>query len=270
MFENFIYQYHLTICPIYTLPDMTPNYLKSLTIYSESVESTNDELRKRASKEDLPNLTCFITDNQTAGKGQVGNKWESEPNKNLTFSVLLHPTSLPILKQFLLSKMVSVAITQALEHYIPEVSIKWPNDIYVGDKKICGILIENSIMGDKIHQSIIGIGLNVNQTTFISDAPNPISIQMATEKELDLDEVFHHIMDQIEIRFAQLMAGCTNTITHIYFDKLYRREGYFKYKDENGVFMAKIEEVKDLGFMVLKRQDGTLSEYSFKEVEFVQ
>ncbi len=249
---------------------MTSTQLKSHIFRSESLESTNEELKKIAQKEDLPNFSCVITDNQTAGKGQIGNKWESEPNKNLTFSILLHPTTLPILKQFLLSKMVSVAIAQTLEQYVADVSIKWPNDIYVGDKKICGILIENSIMGDKIHQSIIGIGLNVNQTLFLSDAPNPVSLKMISNNEYHLEDILLQILEQIEIRFAQLLAGCTNTISHIYFDKLFRREGYFPYKDINGVFVAKIEEVKDFGFLVLKRKDGTISEYAFKEIQFIQ
>lgn len=248
---------------------MTADHLKSLLLYTETLESTNEELRKRANKENLPNFTCVITDNQTAGKGQVGNKWESEAYKNLTFSILLHPTTLPILKQFLLSKMVSVAIAQALEHYVTDVSIKWPNDIYVGDKKICGILIENSIIGDKIHQSIIGVGLNVNQIHFSSNAPNPISIKIISNIEYKLEDILLHIMEQIEIRFAQLTAGCTNTISHIYYDKLYRREGYYPYRDTEGEFLAKIEEVKDLGFLVLKRQDSSTSEYAFKEVQFI-
>lgn len=249
---------------------MTSTRLKSQIFRSETLDSTNEELKKIANKNELPNLTCLVTDNQTAGKGQIGNKWESEPFKNLTFSILLHPITLPIMKQFLLSKMVSVAIAQTLEHYVADVSIKWPNDIYVGDKKICGILIENSIMGDKIHQSIIGIGLNVNQTQFLSDAPNPVSLKMISDEEYPLENILIQILEQLEIRFAQLLAGCTNTITHIYFDKLYRREGYFTYKDVNGEFMAKIEEVKDMGFLILKRKDGTLSEYAFKEVQFIQ
>ena len=127
---------------------------------------------------ELPHATVVSTYNQTAGRGQRGNSWESEPHKNLTFSVLLKPQHIIAREQFYISEIVSVAIVNTLRKYIIDqpIAIKWPNDIYVNDDKICGILIENTLSGYSISQSIAGIGININQQTFLSNAPNPISL----------------------------------------------------------------------------------------------
>ena len=120
------------------------------------------------------------------GKGQVGNSWESEAGKNLMFSVLLHPDFVPANQQFLISQISALAVQQMLETFVKPISVKWPNDIYWNDKKICGMLIENDIAGTKLINSIIGIGININQKKFISNAPNPVSLTQITGKEYDL------------------------------------------------------------------------------------
>lgn len=242
---------------------------KPTIIRLDNVKSTSEELKKRSNAETLPNFTVLSTENQTAGKGQIGNTWESEAGKNLTFSVLLYPKNVAILNQFILSKMVSVAIVQALEYDTNYLEIKWPNDIYIGEKKICGILIENSIMGSTLNQTIIGIGININQTTFKSNAPNPTSLALVTGAQHDLEPIFNRILENIAMRFAQVNSGSVEGINTIYFDKLYRREGYHRFKDDNGDFLAKITNVLDHGFLVLTLKDGSEREYAFKEVQFV-
>ncbi len=247
-----------------TLSNFKPNIIRF-----PSVRSTSNELKSFSEKESLPNFTILITDDQTSGKGQVGNTWESEAGKNLTFSVLLYPKNVAILSQFILSKMVSVAIVQALEYEIDGIEIKWPNDIYIGEKKICGILIENSIMGATLNQTIIGVGININQKVFRSDAPNPTSLVIETGHEHEIKPILDRIIEQLALRFAQVNAGCVTAINAIYFDKLYRRDGVHKYRDDEGDFEAKIVDVLDHGYLVLETRGGSRKEYAFKEVKFM-
>ncbi len=155
-------------------------------VHIEETDSTNRWLRSFGSKEDRniggansETSIVVVADYQTAGKGCGTNTWESERGKNLTFSMLIHPKGIPANQQFHITEIVSVALCKMLQSYIyNKVEIKWPNDIYVDDKKICGILIENRLQRTDIKDCIIGIGLNVNQTVFKSDAPNPVSIRV--------------------------------------------------------------------------------------------
>ncbi|MBQ7773428.1 MAG: biotin--[Bacteroidales bacterium] len=143
-----------------------------------TLDSTNSQARREA--EESCEGSVWIADFQTAGRGQRGNRWESRKGENLTFSILFKPEFLPPHKQFLISQVCAVGIYRYLAGKGMPASIKWPNDIYIGNKKICGILIENSISGDKLSVSIAGIGLNLNQTQFASDAPNPTSLLIET------------------------------------------------------------------------------------------
>jgi len=155
-----------------TLPKFVPHIISF-----DSLPSTNNELKNRLKTNDLSEFTTILTSYQTNGRGQQSNVWESADGLNLTFSVLLKPVFLEPALQFYLSKIVALALTDVLMKYVDELSIKWPNDIYVGEKKIAGILIENSLMGSCIDTCVVGIGLNVNQLSFQSSAPNPISLK---------------------------------------------------------------------------------------------
>lgn len=218
--------------------------------------------------------TVVITDNQTAGRGQRGNTWEAEPGKNITMSLLFRPPNFKARYMFLLSEMVSVAIADVLQEFIESpqnvVSIKWPNDIYVNDKKICGILIENSIMGEKVGYSIVGIGLNVNQREFLSDAPNPVSLYNIIGQELDVDKLAEQICRAV---LNEMSMGCENPqngFVSRYKSMLWRRHGFHKYALPNGsVFEACLVRVNDTGELVLKDKDGNETEYAFKEVHAV-
>jgi len=241
---------------------MTTNRLKI-----ESCPSTNSYLMEWAEKELLPEGTVVVTNNQTAGKGQRNNVWESQSGKNLTFSVLLHPQFLPLHQFFLLSEIISLGIKDALDIYTDGISIKWPNDIYYQNKKICGILIENEVTGQRFSQSIIGIGLNINQAEFLSNAPNPVSLKQITGKEFDLNVLLKEIIDNCFSWYEKLRQGQTQEIEEAYFNSLYRNKGFHSYRDESGTFEASIERVGPDGFLHLCTKEGNIRKYAFKEVK---
>lgn len=220
--------------------------------------------------DDSPNGTVVAARRQTAGRGQRGNKWESEPYRNLTFSIMLRPASMDAAEQFALSMIVALAVCDELES-VTELPfcVKWPNDIYCGDMKVCGILIENSIEGRKIGRSIAGIGINVNQRTFYSDAPNPQSLVNLTGKETNLDLLLRgvctRIVDGLEAYEAR---GTVCRLSDRYFAKLWRGNGVYKWTDvlRHEVIEASVETVASSGLISLRLTDGTLRSYAFKEV----
>lgn len=230
----------------------------------EECGSTNSRLAEIA--RESPHGTVVITSRQTAGRGQRGNSWEAEPGKNLTFSLLLKPDNLAAHDQFFISEAVALGITDALRNHLPDssVTVKWPNDIYAGDKKICGILIENSLSGNVIGHSIAGIGINVNQRAFVSDAPNPVSAFILTGKELPLDTLLTEVLDAIHTRLAQPFD-----LRHRdYMDSLWRRDGG-DYRDTatGEEFHAVITGVAPTGHLSLLDTFGNTHTYAFKEVQ---
>ena len=245
------------------------------------VQSTNTYLLDLlAQGTTLPDTTVIYTLRQTAGRGQMGNSWESEPDKNILFSMLLCPTFLPIREQFLLSQICSLGIVEALDELIltkhlqdeVKLSIKWPNDIYAGDGKLCGILIENRLMGGALQHSVLGVGINVNQEKWIGNAPNPVSLKMLgveTDPLTVLDLVTKHIVELYHsLRDNMEMAV---TIRERYMQRLYRKDGYYAYydpaKDEH--FDAEIAGVDAQGPLMLRLPSGDVRSYWFKEVKFV-
>jgi BirA family biotin operon repressor/biotin-[acetyl-CoA-carboxylase] ligase len=154
-----------------------------LTIHLPEVDSTNNYLlRQLAQGVDYPDGTVVYTTVQSCGRGQQGNSWESEPGRNLAFSLLLKPTFLPVTMSFALSELTALAIAETLDEYVPGFLIKWPNDIYHDDRKAVGILIENRLSGRTLSHSIVGVGVNLNQRVFRSDAPNPVSVVQLMEE----------------------------------------------------------------------------------------
>ena len=205
-----------------------------------------------------------VADYQTAGRGCGSNTWESERGKNLTFSMLIHPDGLPANEQFHITEVVSVALCETLEAYINnKVEIKWPNDIYVGDRKICGILIENRLQGSVIKDSIIGIGLNVNQCVFLSDAPNPVSLYQLTGQETDRDALLQQFLTAVG------RVAASSTVSEDYRARLYRKDIAAPYEDSSGRFMATLMDVEPDGRLVLQDEAGQEHTYAFKEVQFV-
>jgi len=227
-------------------------------IHIDETDSTNRWLREQGGEEDM----VVWADFQKAGRGQGTNSWESERGKNLTFSVLLHPNDIPANRQFSISMQISLALCEALSQHIGDLSIKWPNDIYWRNAKIAGILIENRLHGNIIRDSIVGIGLNVNQQQFHSDAPNPISLWQICERETDRASLLNDILANIHRLVGQ-------DVRQQYLSMLYRGTGYHPYADKSGNFMAKITDVQEDGHLVLQDEEGKERLYAFKEVSFI-
>ena len=232
-------------------------------IHIAETDSTNRWLREKTPP--LPAGECVvIAEYQTAGKGCGSNSWESERGKNLTFSMLIHPEALPANAQFRITEVVSVALCETLELYInKKVEIKWPNDIYVGDRKICGILIENRLQGSTIKDAIIGIGLNVNQRVFLSDAPNPVSLYQLTGQETNRDTLLNRFLEAFE-RVSQSNTTCID-----YRERLFRKGKEGLYEDETGRFTARLTDVLSDGRLQLVDSEGQTRIYAFKEVQFI-
>lgn len=247
-------------------------------IHLEEIKSTNSWVLEQLSNgNELPEGEIVWTSRQTAGRGQVGNSWEAEPDKNLSMSVLLRPEWLAPRDQFVISQITAMAVCSVVKKCLPEhnVSIKWPNDIYVGDEKIAGILIENKLQGVKFAVSVLGIGLNINQERWISDAPNPTSLKLKAGKEFEVEVVLNEIGEEIFALYQELCQACNEGIrllVHSRFEKLlYRREGEHLYVDvrTNEPFMAKINRVEPSGQLCLALSSGEERKYWFKEVKFV-
>lgn len=229
----------------------------------DETDSTNQWLRdseKLTANSEQPR--AVIADYQTAGRGCGTNTWESERGKNLLFSMLIHPVEVPAAKQFRISMAISMAILDALEQHIGDVSIKWPNDIYWRNGKLGGILIENRLQGGCIKDCIIGVGLNVNQETFHSDAPNPVSLKQIHGQETDREQLLRDILARFEAYLSQ-------DLKVRYLSRLYRRKGFHPYADKDGVFMAEIIDVEDDGHLLLRDDNGRDRRYAFKEVQFI-
>ncbi|MDR3652538.1 MAG: biotin--[acetyl-CoA-carboxylase] ligase [Paludibacter sp.] len=239
--------------------------MKDITFIKQT-NSTNALLWEMMREKSLPEGFTVRTDFQTAGKGQIGNSWESEAGMNLLFSVVLYPQRIPIDNQFLLSQLVSLGIKETLDEYADNIAVKWPNDIYWNDKKLCGILIENSLQGDKIKTSIVGIGLNVNQKKFISDAPNPVSLLQITGKRQNRKALQEKIRQKILKLYTEMEV---EKIHSDYAKALYRKSGIHVFTADDLSFRAKIISVYPDGRLELETESGERKGFYFKEVQFV-
>lgn len=247
-------------------------------MYIRQTNSTSTLLREQYT-DTLPHLYTIRTDYQSAGRGQAGNGWESEDSKNLLFSTLLRCEVSPA-EQFRLTMWVSVAMVEMLLKYLPAegLTIKWPNDIYYGDKKLAGILVENTLVGSKIAYSIVGIGLNVNQLEFLSPAPNPISMQQISGKEYDVENLLEEYLAVLK-RWQNVPL---QTLQDTYMSYLYRRRGMYPYVEREvslvptaiaqsaeGAFRAEIQGITPQGELVLHTEKGETRTYHFKQIRFV-
>jgi BirA family biotin operon repressor/biotin-[acetyl-CoA-carboxylase] ligase len=240
----------------------------------ETVDSTNRWLEDWVAHHapELPEEgTLVAAEEQTAGRGQAGTAWEAAPGKNITCSIWLRPSFLPLERRFLLSEAMALGVKEALEAAAVELgpfSVKWPNDVYYGERKIAGILIENRLTGRQIEQSIVGIGLNVNQEAFTSDAPNPISLKQLLGRSVARDELLEILHGSLLQWYGRLQAGAYESTATAYRDALYRLNGFHAYRDRQGTFRAAIRSVSDEGFLHLTTEAGEARRYAFKEVSF--
>ncbi|MBQ1885404.1 MAG: biotin--[Bacteroidales bacterium] len=236
------------------------------------IDSTNDEAQRRIqqnreSKEDY----VIRADFQTDGRGQRGNIWESESRKNLMFSYVFHPKELAVNNQFMLSQATAAAVAEYFEsRNIPDVSIKWPNDIYTGMKKICGMLIENSVSGKFIKTSILGIGINVNQETFPENLPNPVSMKIITGKEYNLDTEMDVFLEILQKHLAHIQHDEREILRQNYMKRLLGLHKTLVYNSQGKVFKGIIREVDPFGFITVENeQTGECKQYDFKEIELI-
>ena len=231
--------------------------------------STNSVLAEMAPES--PHGTVVATYEQTAGRGQRGNSWEAAPGENITMSMLLRPFHIRPSRQFVISQAVSVAIVDFLRRYLPgeTVSVKWPNDIYVGDRKICGILIENTLAGSRLEYSIVGIGLNVNQERFLSDAPNPCSITNFTGEKYPVDSLLEELSGMILDRMAEVdTESADSTVPELYRSMMWRGSGYYPYHDNllDEEIEGAIHSIAPTGHITIALPSGELRTYAFKEI----
>lgn len=238
-------------------------------IHVEETSSTLNHLSELCSRQCTPELTTVLADFQTSGRGQRGNSWESERKKNLLFSFVLYPSFLEARNQFLLSQIVSLSVKETLDRYVKHISIKWPNDIYWKEKKICGMLIENNLTGTRITQSIAGIGINLNQEVFHSSAPNPVSLKQITGSEYNSIDVLARIMERIKEYYLSLQQGETAAIARRYHEALFRNGGMHPFRDSQGEFIAQIAGVEPDGHLILQDNTDKIRRYVFKEVQYV-
>ena len=240
-------------------------------IHIDETDSTNRWLKSQqpSQRHTLTERTAIWADYQTAGRGCGTNTWESERGKNLLFSLLLHPENLPANEQFQISMAISLAIVDALGQLVGDLSIKWPNDIYWRNGKLAGILIENTLKGHLIKDSIIGVGLNVNQREFRSKAPNPVSLWQITGQETDCEQLLKAILQAFDNQRDTKGADPFVPLRDRYMKMLYRRKGFHPYTDKDGAFMAEIAGVEDDGHLLLTDDNGRQRRYAFKEVQFI-
>lgn len=251
---------------------MSNNLTQPLISRRPSGHSTNSLLAAEVST--LPHGAVISLVEQTAGRGQRGNSWEAEPGKNITMSMLLRPQHIEPRQQFMISEFVSLAIVRFLRAmlagtpYADQVAVKWPNDIYVGDRKICGILIEHTLGSSGIIHTIVGIGLNINQLQFLSPAPNPVSLAQLTGRQYDVEEAERSLCTLLLSMADEYDNPATfSRLHHQYMDSLWRRSGMHPYIDAatGQRFDASIADVLPTGHLILRRADTTLSTYAFKE-----
>ena len=214
-------------------------------------------------------LTLVTAEFQTAGRGAGTNRWESERSQNLLFSLISYPKGLLANQMFALSEVTALAIRDALSSYTPGFQIKWPNDIYYNDKKISGMLIENDLRGKWVHRSIIGVGVDINQTRFLSDAPNPVSLAQILGKAVERNQVLNSILLQFNHYYGMMEREQFSELHNRYMQHLYRRNALHPYADATGIFQARIIDVEPTGHLVLECQNGEQRRYDFKEVSFL-
>lgn len=229
-------------------------------------------LREMPTDEREGDFLLLTTDYQTAGHGQKGTFWEADAGLNLLFSFCFSPRGIAANHQFALSEALALSVIKGITPWISEgLSVKWPNDIYYGDRKLCGMLLEHTLTGSHISHTLAGVGLNVNQPDFTGDAPNPVSLQQILGHPVDRNEVLSNTIAAFDHYYHLLMDGADGYehLHRLYLKRLYRRHGLHRYRDEAGLFEAEITDISPSGMLTLRRADGTRQDYAFKQVSFV-
>ena len=232
----------------------------------DTTTSTNDDARDPKYRHG----DIVWAEHQTAGRGQRGHKWLSPEGENLTFTMVVEPHFLPVAEQFLLCEALSVALTDTFAAYGIATRIKWTNDIYAGDRKLEGVLIEHNYSGTTLSRSLLGIGINVNQTEFDPTLPNPVSMAQLTRRRYDRREVLDTFERCMLARYEQLEHGDREALRRDYRERMYALGEMRPFRYPDGTLTrGVIEGVHPSGELILRHEDGSLGEYLFKEIEFV-
>ena len=232
----------------------------------DTVDSTNTYLHAYRGDEDVVVVTAC---HQTAGRGQGGNRWEDAEGQNLLFSIQIRPVEVAIDHQFVLAMAEALALKRALDAYADGMELKWPNDIYHRDRKLSGTLIETAVSGGRLKRMIMGTGINVNQRRFTSDAPNPVSLSQITGSDESIDRLLERILQAFGDYYRRVQEGDYAGISREYHEALYRRKGFYRYRDADGEFDAELVGVAYDGRLSLRDSEGRQRSYAFKEVEFI-
>lgn len=235
----------------------------------DAIGSTNDYLKDLVQKEQLSDYTAVSTQHQTRGKGQRSNTWNTEAGKNLTISILKLHSGLRSAEQFRISIHAGLAVIDLLKQYeIPDLALKWPNDIMSGGRKICGILIENSLRGHKLVHSVIGIGLNVNQEYF-PDLPNAISMNQITGEIVDTDELLLHLRDSLKKEFELNETQAWGKLKERYETRLYQKDKWVAFRDNDSVIKGLIKGILPSGQLNITLEDGRMRSLNQGELQWV-
>jgi BirA family transcriptional regulator, biotin operon repressor / biotin---[acetyl-CoA-carboxylase] ligase len=241
---------------------------QNLIVLAE-VDSTNNYANRLLATEAPEHGTVVLSHFQRLGRGQRENLWESAPGMNLLASIILFPAFLPPGEQFCLSKITCLAILEWLQQETGFVTVKWPNDVYAGKRKIAGILIEASLQGNRFHSAVVGMGLNLNQETFSSEIPNPVSLKQLTGKIYAVQNVAEEIHEIFMKWYRMLEEGFLNEIDAAYHANLFRINEWSLFRQEGQIFEARITGTGEYGKLVLEDRQNKRTSYSFKEIEFV-
>ncbi|MCR8666576.1 biotin--[acetyl-CoA-carboxylase] ligase [Aestuariibaculum sp. M13] len=232
-----------------------------------AIDSTNTYLKKLCAEMPVEDYTAVITENQTEGRGQMGSVWSSQSSKNLTFSVFKSLSGFHVEYPFYISMVASLAVVKALERFtIPKLHVKWPNDILAENKKVCGILIENVFKQGQYASTVIGMGLNVNQTEF-ENLPKASSLKLISGRSFDLDEIAHNIIEQLKFYFEILKCGELTILKEEYESYLFRKNKPSTFKDAEGsLFLGIIKSVSDTGMLQVLLEDDVVKEFDLKTI----
>lgn len=234
-----------------------------------TISSTNDEAKQLLLKTKLPDFTIISAEEQIKGKGQRENSWNSKKGKNLLFSIITYPKNLKASDQFYLSKIISLGIIDYLNTKKKGFKIKWPNDIYFKNTKICGILIENTISGTTIKNSIIGIGLNINQEKFPDYLPDAVSLKNITDKNYNIENELHLLLNYILENYKNLKVENFKHIDKKYHSHLFGINKTLEFKDKTGAFKGIIKGTLPEGRLIIEISKNDIRYFSFKKVEFI-
>ncbi len=238
-------------------------------LYLEHTDSTNTFAKKWGREENPVEGSVVYTDFQTRGRGQKGNSWFSSPNKNILFSLVIYPNFIEAKSQFLISKIAALSVKNVLSKYTQDIRIKWPNDIFWNDCKIAGMLIENDLADTKIQQSVIGMGININEESFPDNLPNPVSLYQICNRTFDTKKILGEIIREYQHLYENAKRGVVDSINSEYMKDLYHGESFYEFIDAEGKFKAKIQNILPSGQLILEKESGEKKAYAFKEVQFV-